>query len=253
MSDRRRRCQVPVRLAISGLLALCIIAVPASLEAKYSPETPGEILTMRGMPMTLGVCFLGSVVLGLLPVPRAGSLPPPIVPAPRRAAWLLLILFVLFIFATIPVGFQIAAGIVARIGHDAWTYTIDVAGGVLVLLFLRYVFRQRELRHWSVVAWMVGIAALYGYFFAVLEVPVKRIHFMEYSFLSYLVFRALRPHSEPPSIYLWCVLVALLVGSAEETLSLLHPRRFGAVSDVIWDTGGGSLGALALKYVLLER
>ena len=105
----------------------------------------------------------------------------------------------------------------------------------------------------SVVTALGLIAALYAYFFTVLEVPVKRIHFMEYSFLSYLVYRALRPDSVPPRIYLWCVLTTMLVGMGEETLSIPLVRRFGAVSDVLWDTSGGMLGALVLKYVLRKR
>ncbi len=97
------------------------------------------------------------------------------------------------------------------------------------------------------------IAGLYVYFFVVLVVPVKRVHFMEYSLLSGLVYRALRPDSAPPRIYLWCVLAAMLVGMGEEALSLPLARRFGAVSDVLWDTSGCVLGALVLKYVLLKR
>jgi VanZ family protein len=48
------------------------------------------------------------------------------------------------------------------------------------------------------------------------------------------------------------VSVAGSVGMSEEALSLLSARRFGAVSDVLWDTTGGLLGAVVLKYVLVE-
>jgi VanZ family protein len=89
------------------------------------------------------------------------------------------------------------------------------------------------------------------YFFSVLEVPVKRIHFMEYSVLSALVYQALRAR-DVARIYLWCAFAAVVVGATEEAISLTLPRRFGAVSDIIWDTTGGMLGALVLKYVLTE-
>jgi len=160
---------------------------------------------------------------------------------------------VVFVFATVPVGSQIASAIVARIGSAGWRNGINAVGVILALVFLWHVFRQRELRRWSVVTALVLIAALYVYFFIVLEVPVKRIHFMEYSLLSCLVYRALRPDSAPPRIYLWCVLMAMLVGMGEEALSIPLARRFGAVSDVLWDTSGGVLGTLVLKYVLLKR
>ena len=208
---------------------------------------------MRGMPVALGACLVGLLLLRFVPVAGADTLPAVAIPAPRPSRWAVVGLFVVFIFATVPVGFQIARAIVVRIGHEAWRNSLNTVGVILALLFLWYVFRQRELRRWSVVTSLVLIASVYAYFFTVLDVPVKRIHFMEYSFLSYLVYRALRPHSAPPRIYLWCVLAAMLVGIGEEALSVPLERRFGAASDVIWDTSGGLLGALVLKYVLLKR
>jgi hypothetical protein len=241
-----------VLVALVGL-ALCLLVVPAGVDATYLRETPAGIVAMRGMPLALGVCLVGILLLRFAPVAGADTLPPAAVPAPRPSRWAVVGVFVVFIFATVPVGLQIATAIVARIGHAGWVNSINAVGAIFALLFLRYVFRRRELRRWSVVTALVLIAAVYAYFFTVLEVPAKRVHFMEYSFLSYLVYRALRPHSAPPRIYLWCVLAAMLVGMGEEALSIPLARRFGAVSDVIWDTSGGLLGTLVLKYVLLKR
>ena len=232
--------------------ALCLLAVPTRVAAKYTREAPADIVAMRGMPVALGVCLVGVLLLRFAPVANAAT-PPAGMPAARRPRWAAVGLFVVFVFATVPVGSQIASAIVARIGSAGWRNGINAVGVILALVFLWHVFRQRELRRWSVVTALVLIAALYVYFFIVLEVPVKRIHFMEYSLLSCLVYRALRPDSAPPRIYLWCVLMAMLVGMGEEALSIPLARRFGAVSDVLWDTSGGVLGTLVLKYVLLKR
>jgi hypothetical protein len=205
------------------------------------------------MPVALGVSLVGILLLRFAPVADADRWSSAAASASHASRWAVVGVFVVFIFATVPVGSQIAVAIVSRIGHAGWVTSINAAGVVLALLFLWYVFRQRELRRWSVVTSLVLIAAVYAYFFTVLEVPVKRIHFMEYSFLSDLVYRALRPRSAPPRIYLWCVLAAVLVGLGEEALSIPLARRFGAVSDVLWDTSAGVLGTLALKYVLLKR
>ena len=240
-----------VLLALVGP-ALGLLALPARVAAKYTREMPADIVAMRGMPVALGVCLVGVLLLRFAPVAGA-AIPPAAPPASRPSRWAAVGLFVVFIFATVPVGSQIASAIVARIGSAGWRHGIDGVGVILALVFLRHVFRQRELRRWSVVAALGLIAALYVYFFIVLEVPVKRIHFMEYSLLSGLVHRALRPDSAPPRIYLWCVLAAMLVGMGEEALSIPLARRFGALSDVLWDTSGGVLGTLVLKYVLLKR
>jgi VanZ family protein len=239
-------------LVLAGA-ALCSLVLPVGAAARYVRETPADIVALRGMPMALGVCLVGVLLLRFASVADTARVPPAASAASRPARCTVVGLFVLFIFATVPVGFQVAAAIVARIGPAGWRYSINAVGAVLAVLFLWYVFRQRELRRWSVVVSLLLIAAVYAYFFTVLEVPVKRIHFMEYSFLSYLVYRALRADSAPPRIYLWCVLAAMLVGVGEEALAVPLPRRFGAVSDVLWDTSGGVLGALVLKFVLLKR
>ncbi len=241
-----------VLLALAGT-ALCLLVLPIGVAARYVRETPVDIVTLRGMPMALGVCLVGVLLLRFVSVADVAPVPPASIAVSPPARWTVVGLFVLFIFATVPVGFQVAAAIVARIGHAGWRYSINAVGAVLAVLFLWHVFRQRELRRWSVVVSLLLIAAVYAYFFTVLEVPVKRIHFMEYSFLSFLVYRALRPNRAPPWVYLWCVLAAMLVGLGEEALAVPLPRRFGAVSDVLWDTSGGVLGALVLKYVLLRR
>jgi len=221
-------------------------------DAKFLYETPADIGRMRGMPVALAVCLIT-----LLLVPHALSFDEQAMPAATADAsglrrWLVVGAFVVFLFATIPIGFPIASGIVNRIGHDGWRNSINAAAALLAIVILWSIFRQDHLRRLPVVLSVAAIGAAYLYFFTVLEVPVKRIHFMEYSFLSVLVYRALRPDA-PPRIYLWCAAAAMLVGMSEEALSLLSAQRFGAVSDVVWDTTGGSLGTLALKYVLVER
>lgn len=247
-------------LRTSALVAACWLAA-STAEAKYLHETPADILHIRGMPAALIVCVVGLLILRRAAVSklqrdRSGS-PADLLDPGRpgstasRARWVLVGAFVLFIYATVPVGFQIASAIVVRIGHNAWQNTINAIGATLGAVFAWHVVRQRDRRRWSVVAALALIASAYAYFFTVLEVPVKRIHFMEYSVLSALVYRALRPR-DVPELYLWCALAAVLVGAGEEAISLALPRRFGAVSDIIWDTTGGMLGTLVLKYVLME-
>lgn len=95
-----------------------------------------------------------------------------------------------------------------------------------------------------------GLLGVYAAFFSVLEVTVKRIHFLEYSCLSLLTDRALRPRVLPPRRYLWSLLLTLGVGAVEEGIEVFLPRRFGAISDVLFDVAGGTLGALFVKFVL---
>jgi hypothetical protein len=221
-------------------------------DAKFLYETPADIARIRGMPVALTVCVIALLLVRHRLTADAAPSIFTVSRSSRLHRWAVVGAFVVFLFATIPIGFPIASAIVVRIGHDAFRNSINAAAAFLGAGFLWLVFRQPHLRRLPVVLSLAAIGAAYLYFFSVLEVPVKRIHFMEYSLLSVLVYRALRPDA-PPRIYLWCAVAAMLVGSSEEALSLLSARRFGAVSDVLWDTTGGLLGTLVLKYVLVER
>jgi VanZ like protein len=228
-------------------------------EAKYLAETPADILKIRGMPAALAVCVVGLLLLRRAAVsdPRRDSMRSLVDRLPAgeanagwsvRARWVLVGAFVLFIFATVPVGYQIARAIVIRIGHTAWQNAINAVGATFGAVFVWHVLRQRERRRWRVAAALAVIATAYAYFFAILEVPVKRIHFMEYSVLSVLVYQALQSRATS-RIYVWSALAATLVGAGDESIALALPQRFGAVSDIIWDTTGGVLGTLLLVYV----
>jgi len=155
------------------------------------------------------------------------------------------------IYATVPVGNQIATVIVSTISHHGLQNTLDAIGAAGAAVFAWSVLRDSERRRWPVLAALAAIAGVYVYFFAVMEVPVKRIHFMEYSLLSALVYQALRGR-DVPQIYRWCVLAAMVAGLGDEAISLTLARRFGAVSDVLIDTTAGVLGTLVVKYVQVE-
>jgi VanZ like protein len=250
----------------SALAAACWLGARTA-EAKYLHQTPADILQIPGIPAALVVCIVGLLMLRSTSRPRSEATRShgeerrrPGSGARRRdpregrrpdPRWALVGAFIVFIYGTVPIGYQIASAIVVRIGHNAWQNALNAVGAALGAVFAWHAARQRERRRWPVVAALAAIAGAYAYFFAVLDVPVKRIHFMEYSFLSALVYRALRAR-DTPTIYVWCALAAMLVGAGEETISLGLDRRFGAVSDVIWDTTGGILGTLVLKYVLIE-
>jgi len=219
-------------------------------EARYLAETPADILRLRGMGVALAVCAVGLLLLRPESARTDCSSAEVGATESRGRRWTIVAAFILFLYATVPVGYQVAAAIVVRIGHAAWQNTLNTIGAVCAAGFSWQVFRQHDRRRWAVGFSLAGIAAAYFYFFAVLDVPAKRIHFMEYSILSGLVFRALAPEGGRRQIYLWCVVAAMLVGMGEEAISVVTPHRLGAVSDVLWDTTGGVLGALVLKFVL---
>ncbi len=241
--------------ALGGMLFvfLVLLGAPTVLQAVFVPETPHEIVQMPGMVPALVTCLVGLYLLRFAASPPESAAGRRDVGPSRWSHWTILIAYIMGLYATIPYGFQFVSFIVNRIGIQAFRKGINGTGLVAGLLFVRYVVSRPGLRGWLIYFRLAAILAVYVYFFAVLEVPVKRIHFLEFSFLSLLVFQALRPFTAPPRIYNWITLATMVVGLGDEGIALFFPRRFAAVSDVIWDTTAGVLGALILKFVLLKR
>ena len=129
---------------------------------------------------------------------------------------------------------------------------INFLGAVVAVAFTIYLVRRHRADCPAAYIWLFGIALIYFYYFWILEVPVKRIHFLEYSFLAVLAYRALRRRLAPPALYPLVALCVAAVGAGEETIAVFLPKRFGALTDVIFDAAGGVLGLLVVKFVLRE-
>lgn len=226
--------------AFGILLATTAGAVPVK-------ETPAELLKHRGMSLALATIALGMVAL--LAVPSRGE--PASDPVHRdtlRRRWAAVALWVGVIYLTVPIGFQVVSAIVNAIGQAAFRRAVNSLGALAGLGCVGILLLRRAPPRAYVV--FASLVLVYAYYFQVLEVTVKRIHFLEYSFLSVLAERALRPLTGPPRLYLCVVLLSLVVGAGEEWIAVFLPRRYGAISDIIFDVAGGTLGALFVKFVL---
>ncbi|MFQ5830760.1 MAG: VanZ family protein [Candidatus Methylomirabilia bacterium] len=210
-------------------------------------ETPAQLLQHRGMPMALATIALG--VAALWRFSTSGEHGRESVgPGEFRRRWMLVALFVGVIYLTLPFGAQVVGAVVDSVGSPAFRRAVNTLGGLVGLACVGLLLRRgTPARAYPIFA---GLLLLYGYYFWVLEVTVKRIHFLEYSVLSVLGERALRPLSTPPRRYLWIVLLSVGAGAVEEGIAVFLPQRFGAVSDVLFDTAAGTLGALFVRFVL---
>ena len=242
------RVTIKSPLIVGTALVLMAMAIPALAEAVMVRQGAKEIFGEPGIVPGLAIIVLGLLVLRFV---RAGNpLDPPL--SGGWGPWVVLAGYILVLYAMIPVGFQVVSVIVHRIGYRSFKIGINFLGAVVAVAFTIYLVR----RHWAdrpaAYIWLLGIALIFLYYFWILEVPVKRIHFLEYSFLAVLVYRALRRRFAPPALYALVALSVGLVGTGEETISLFLPKRFAAITDVIFDATGGVLGLLVVKFVLRE-
>lgn len=72
------------------------------------------------------------------------------------------------------------------------------------------------------------------------DVPVERVHFLEYGILGYLVFMATTDSWKRPFIY--SLLLVSIIGIGDETIQWFLPSRVGDMRDVFMNSFGGLLG-----------
>jgi hypothetical protein len=232
----------------SALLVVTALAIPVLAEAVLVRQGAKEIFGEPGIVPGLAIIVLGLLVLRF--VQAVDALDPPL--SGGWGPWVVLAGYIVVLYAMIPVGFQVVSFIVHRIGYRNFKMGINVLGAVVAIAFTVYLVRRHRADRPEAYIWLFGIVLIYLYYFWILEVPVKRVHFLEYSFLAVLVYRALRRRLAPPALYPLVTLCVAAVGTGEETIAVFLPKRFGAITDVIFDAAGGVLGLLVVKFVLRE-
>ncbi len=231
-----------------ALLVVTAVAIPVVAEAVLVRQSAKEIFGEPGIIPGLAIIVLGLLVLRFsqavdpLDLPLSGGWGP----------WVVLAGYIVVLYAMIPVGFQVVSFIVHRLGYRNFKMGINVLGAVVAIAFMVYLVCRNRADRPEVYLWLLGILLIYLYYFWTLEVPVKRVHFLEYSLLAVLVYRALRRRLAPPALYPLVAVCVAAVGAGEETISVFLPKRFGAITDVIFDAAGGVLGLLVVKFVLRE-
>lgn len=99
-----------------------------------------------------------------------------------------------------------------------------------------------------------GIFAAYAIVLMTLsEMPVERIHLMEYGVLGCLAHRALRHRCAGRERFLLAVLITLNLGLGDELIQGLLPRRFYDPKDVMVNAVSGLLGVLVATIIARTR
>ena len=137
------------------------------------------------------------------------------------------------IFATVPLARTIQKFVYNSVGKEFFTYlvltVILAALGVLVYLLV-YKFRVRSVFQYL---WLFSCAALYIYFtIALRKYPEEAVHLLQYSLLSYFVFKALSYRVRNWTVYVTTVFIVLLSGISDEFMQWMMPGRYWGLNDV---------------------
>ena len=169
-------------------------------------------------------------------------------------SWLWVILCSVSIFLIIPVARTIQKFVSEKWSREVFGYfvLVTLAIGFVGLLY-SLIFRL-NIRAPSNYVWLILVMGAYVYFTLKLwKAPEEAVHFLEYGLLGFFLFNALRLHIKDKSIYLTATLFALFIGTFDEMLQWITPRRVWAFRDVGLNALSGGLFQLALWKVVKPK
>ncbi len=111
-----------------------------------------------------------------------------------------------------------------------------------------------KIRSLSNYIWLFFITGLYSYFsLKHCKAPVETAHFLEYGLLSFFLFKALNHNIKDKSIYLTATFFALLIGTFDEIIQWITPKRIWNFRDVGLNVISGGLFQLAMWKVIRPK
>lgn len=152
-------------------------------------------------------------------------------------------MYVVLIFVTIPYVPKVWNASIRSLGNRT-SAILNIAyglGGCYIILYSYLKLRKRSPLFYTALA---VIFLSYAYVLKNLDVPIEKLHLLEYGLLSVLVWRAVKPKASGILRYAVVLGVVFLVGIGDELIQKLTPGRVCEISDVILNWIAGILGFL---------
>lgn len=122
-------------------------------------------------------------------------------------------------------------------------------GALLVLLALGVLVKRGSGRFLLQGLLFLCLSVLFFVSMGQLHRPIEKIHFSEYGFLSFLVFRLFRHWDTSRRTYAWTLIGVCLIGYLDELLQGLLPNRVYDPRDLVFNGVAGALGLAAVILV----
>jgi len=165
-------------------------------------------------------------------------------------SWLYVAAWSLIIFATIPLARTIQQFVARQWGRE--TFTQVVVAAILAALLAAAALLRRRRTTWAGYFWLVLVAAIFlGYTFRLgQKSPEEALHFIQYGVLGILAWRALSHRLQDYSVYLAAAVVCGFIGTLDEVIQWLTPRRLWGLRDIWINFLAASLVQLPLALGL---
>jgi len=154
--------------------------------------------------------------------------------------WLWIILFVMFMYVSLPFSKALVVDIYHSLGWQYFNYTILFVFTILYLSvhkYIRFDFKN------SILILIIALVVFVAYFKT--RFPTDRLHLVVYMILGFFIYRAVS--LEVRNIYLKMIVslaLVLTIGLEDEILQSYLPNRDMEFSDIFRDFLGGLAGVL---------
>lgn len=147
-------------------------------------------------------------------------------------SWLYVVLWSLFVFAMIPLARGLQAIVANYAGPEIYIYlviAVVLGTGAAIALHLRYSLRGSIGSY----LWLALFAAIFvGYTISLRHSASEALHFVEYGVLGFLLYRALSHRLRDWGIYLAAAILGAIIGTLDEAIQWMTPRRYWALADI---------------------
>ena len=158
--------------------------------------------------------------------------------------WGIALFYILLIYISLPFMPRLWGRLVRYAGNFVNYFAVSILG-LIGLFIIFYLISKRKGTHNFI--WLAVLAFVYAWGLSRLELPIERIHFIEYGLLGLLVFRALRHNIKDTSLYLWSGIIVFCLGFLDEGIQYVLPNRVYQISDVVVNGAAGILSLLVIS------
>ncbi len=160
-------------------------------------------------------------------------------------SWAALIAFVAIIYATLNIIPIWREELAEKFGETVFaTITYGAAGILSALIFFVMIFRNHEKKILPYVAVIFVLCALHYVMTHWITIPVEQIHFIEYAFVGFLSYNALRLRLNGWGLISASLLLTYFFGMVDECIQGNLANRVGEQRDMYWNGLAGLMGVM---------
>lgn len=173
----------------------------------------------------------------------------------RRTRWSIVLLYIGIIYITMPAVPLIWRKLTLYLGRPLSEAVPMLILALCVASISLYIAKKEKASkaRTAMIAWLAVLAGTYAALFQRVEFMVEKIHFLEYSLLSVVAFKAFAVDVKRALIYLYTFLLVSAVGVGDELVQYVLPNRVFEIKDILLNWIGGGLGLVFINRIMKPK